>query len=220
LDKIEARHRIKPFTGAALAELQRVYAKSERAKKGPLFNGALKPEDFMKFMEKAHGNPEHGRTVFTGSVGCATCHRVEGKGGEVGPELTGVAAKYNRTFLVESVLYPSKQILDGYKSTVISTKDGESYTGFVRSENSRELTLLQGSGAKQVIKKDEIEKREEGKLSLMPEGLQAATTLTDFADLISYLETLKENGPKQKDATARHKATVATQSALRSPRLQ
>ena len=73
-----------------------------------------------------------GQKVFAGSVGRVTCHRVNGKGGEVGPELTGVAAKYNRAFLVESVLYPSKQILDGYHSTVISTKDGESYTGFVR----------------------------------------------------------------------------------------
>jgi putative membrane-bound dehydrogenase-like protein len=211
LTKVEERHREKPFTGQALAALQRAYQKSERAKKGPLFKGALKPEDFVKFAEKTHGNADHGRSVFTSSVGCATCHRVAGQGGEVGPDLTGVAAKYNRTFLVESVLYPSKQILDGYHSTVIETKDGESYTGFVRAENSKELTLLQGSGAKQVINKADITKREEGKLSVMPEGLQAALTLTDFADLIAYLETLKENGTKQKTAAP----TLATGSPLR-----
>ncbi|MDB6058960.1 MAG: putative rane-bound dehydrogenase, partial [Verrucomicrobiales bacterium] len=211
LGKIEKRHRAKPFTGQALAALQRAYAKSERAKKGPLFKGALKPEDFVKFAEKTHGIAVRGAKIFSGPASCVTCHRIDGKGGEVGPELTGVAAKYNRTFLVESVLYPSKQILDGYKSTVIETKEGESYTGFVRAENSKELTLLQGSGVKQVIKKDQITKREEGKLSVMPEGLQAAMTLSDFSDLIAYLETLKENHVKQK-------TTIATSSIVRSPR--
>jgi len=212
LEKIEERHRAKPFTGQALAALQRVYAHSDRAKNGPLFKGALKVEDFLRFARKTPGDPERGHKVFSGPAGCVTCHRVDGKGGEVGPELTGVAAKYNREFLVESVLYPSKQILDGYHSTVISTKDGDSFTGFIRAENGKELTLLQGSGVKRVIKKNEIEKREEGKLSVMPEGLQAAMTLSDFSDLISYLQTLKEK------PAMTPRATAAAHALLRAPR--
>ncbi len=192
LSVIEEKDRTKPFTGQARAALQRVYNYSEAAKKGPLFKGALKVEAYVNFAEKTHGDAVRGQKVFGGPVGCVTCHRIDGKGGEVGPELTGVAAKYNRTFLVESVLYPSKQILDGYHSTVITTKDDESYTGFVRAENSRELTLLQGSGEKRVIKKNQIVTRAEGKLSVMPEGLQAAMSLSDFADLVAYLESLKE----------------------------
>ncbi|MGZ4961196.1 MAG: HEAT repeat domain-containing protein [Limisphaerales bacterium] len=208
LSAIEEKHRKKPFTGQALAALQRVYNYSEVAKKGPLFKGTLKVEAYANFAEKTHGDPVHGQKVFGGPAGCVTCHRIDGKGGEVGPELTGVAAKYNRTFLVESVLYPSKQILDGYHSTIITTKDDESYTGFIRSENSRELTLLQGSGEKRVISKKQIVTRAEGKLSVMPEGLQAAMSLSEFADLVAYLESLKE------------KPAVVTRAVNRSPRLK
>jgi putative membrane-bound dehydrogenase-like protein len=219
LAKIEEKHRAKPFTGPALAALQRAYNNSDRAKNGILFKGALKVEDFVKYAKKTHGNAERGQKVFNGPASCVTCHRVDGKGGEVGPELTGVAAKYNREFLVESVLYPSKQILDGYHSTVINTKDGESYTGFIRAENSKEVTLLQGTGVKRVISKDEITKRSEGKLSVMPEGLQVAMTLSDFADLIAYLQSLKESSGKQKPAvTAR--PTLKMQSVARSPHLK
>lgn len=216
LDKIVEKHLAKPFTGKALAALQRAYMNSDKAKQGPLFKGALKQDDFVKFAEKTHGDPGRGRKIFSGSVGCVTCHRIDGQGGEVGPELTGVAAKYNRSFLVESVLYPSKQILDGYKSTVITTKDGDEFTGFVRAENNRELTLLQASGQKQVIKKADIQKREEGKLSIMPEGLQAALTLSDFADLIAYLETLKE-APVRVKAIPVTRGPI-THSIVRPPR--
>jgi hypothetical protein len=78
------------------------------------------------------------------------------------------------------------------------------------------LTLLQGSGVKQLIKKADILKRAEGKLSVMPEGLQAALTLSDFADLISYLETLKENQVKGKSAVATRAST--THPTVAAPR--
>ena len=195
LKRIEDKHEQKPFTGQVLAALQRVYGNTERAKEGPLFAGNSKPtalEDYIAFAGRNAGNAENGRVIFQGVIGCANCHKAAGKGGDIGPDLTGVAAKYNRAALIESVLYPSKQILDGYKSSVIDTKDGETYIGFVRDENAKELTLLDAAGAKHPIPKDQISKRSESNLSLMPDGLQAGLSLADFSDLISYLDSLKE----------------------------
>jgi putative heme-binding domain-containing protein len=195
LKLIEEKHEQKPFTGQVLAALQRVYSNTERAKEGPLFAGSSKAtalEDFIAFADRNFGNAEKGREVFHGAIGCATCHKASGKGGEIGPDLTGVAAKYNRAALIESVLYPSKQILDGYKSTIVETKDGESYTGYIRDENAKELILLDAAGAKHPFAKDQVSKRSESNLSLMPDGLQAGLSLADFADLIAYLDSLKE----------------------------
>lgn len=192
---IEEKHQQKAFAGQVLAALQRVYGNTERAKEGPLFAGSSKPtslEDYITFAGRNAGNAEKGRTIFQGPLGCANCHKAGGKGGDIGPDLTGVAAKYNRAALIESVLYPSKQILDGYKSTMVDTKDGESYTGFIRDENPRELILLDAAGTRHVIARDQISLRRESNLSLMPEGLQAGMSLADFSDLMAYLDSLKE----------------------------
>ena len=195
LKPIEAMHRQKPFTGQVLAALQRVYGNTEQAKDGPLFAGSSKPsslEDYISFAGHNAGDADKGRTIFQGAIGCATCHKAGGKGGDIGPDLTGVAAKYNRAALVESVLYPSRQILDGYASSMVDTKEGESYTGFIRDENARELILLDAAGARHTIAKDQISSRSQSSLSLMPEGLQVGLSLADFSDLIAYLDSLKE----------------------------
>ncbi len=195
LKLIEAKHEQQPFTGQVLAALQRVCGNNEKAKAGPLFAGSSKPaalEDYIAYASRNLGDAEKGRAIFQGPIGCINCHKAGGKGGDIGPDLTGVAAKYNRAALIESVLYPSRQILDGYKSTVVDTKDGESYTGFIREENAKELTLLDAAGVRHPIAKDQISKRSESNFSLMPEGLQTGLSLDNFADLIAYLDSLKE----------------------------
>jgi putative heme-binding domain-containing protein len=55
---------------------------------------------------------------------CVACHKIGNEGGEIGPALTGVGTKYDRAFLTDSILFPSKQILDGYHQTIVRLKDG------------------------------------------------------------------------------------------------
>jgi putative heme-binding domain-containing protein len=195
LQKIEERHRKKPFTGVVLAELRRAYHRDQEALDGPLFEGAAKPssvEEYAKFAAANPGDPAHGREIFEETVRCNVCHALYGKGGQIGPDLGGVGAKYARSTLIESVLYPSKQILDGYRSTLLTMKNGDVLMGFVRDEKPAELVLLDAAAQRHPLHKDQIAKREESNISLMPEGLQTAMTLTDFADLIGFLESLKE----------------------------
>ena len=109
--------------------------------------------------------PEQKIKLFEETAGCALCHAVNGKGGQIGPELTGIGTKYARATLIESVLYPSKQIFDGYRSTVIMTKGGDTLTGFIRDETPAELVVLDAAGEKHPLKKDQITKREESNRS-------------------------------------------------------
>src|SRR5262249_40073528 len=89
------------------------------------------------------GNPERGKAMFAWAARqCATCHKVHGKGGDVGPDLSQVGGKFDRTHLIESILNPSAEILQGYQATIIETKSGRSLTGIVKSESETSVTLL------------------------------------------------------------------------------
>ena len=90
------------------------------------------------------------------------------------------------------MLYPSKQILDGYQTTTITLKSGETYSGFLRGQTETETVLVDVTGEKHPLKRDQIAKLAESATSLMPEGLHTALSLAEFADLIGYLETLRE----------------------------
>ena len=195
LAKIEERHRAMPFTGQALAQLQRAFGKNDQALKGPLFEGDSKPitpDAYAKFAARQPGDAGKGRKLFEDAGTCASCHRANGAGGQIGPDLTTIATKYDRAFLIESVLYPSKQILDGYQTTMITMKNGQAFSGFLRSQDETETLLVDVAGEKHALQRNQIAKITESATSLMPEGLHGALSLAEFADLITYLETLKE----------------------------
>jgi putative membrane-bound dehydrogenase-like protein len=167
--------------------------------KGKLFEynaKSLDPAAFARFAETHPGDAANGKQLFSAAAGvaCVKCHQAPGVagGGEVGPSLAGVGAKYDRAKLIESVLYPSKQIFDGYEQTLVRTKDGTTHAGGVRGETQDELTLIDSENRKTVIRKADIERRKVSEVSLMPDGLQTALKAQEFADLIAYLESLKE----------------------------
>jgi putative membrane-bound dehydrogenase-like protein len=192
---IETRHRAKPYTGQGLVQLQRAFGKDDKAQAGPLFEGDSKPvtpDAYAKFATRSPGDAGKGRKLFEDAATCTACHRANGVGGQIGPDLSTIATKYDRAFLIESVLYPSKQILDGYHTLVVTMKNGESFSGFVRSQTETETLLVDVAGEKHPLKRDQIAKTTEIPTSLMPEGLHATLSLAEFSDLISYLETLKE----------------------------
>ena len=92
------------------------------------------------------------------------------------------------------MLDPSRQIVEGYRPTVVATTDGRVFSGIVKGESAEDLTLVDAAGRRQVVRKSEIEERRPGHTSLMPDGLAAGLSLRDFADLIAYLESLRSAG--------------------------
>ena len=84
---------------------------------------------------------------------------------------------------------------EGYQAVEIETKDDETFSGLAKGETGTEVLLLDRTGNLQRIPKDKVDTRRNSEFSLMPEGLQAALTLEQFAGLISYLESLKSSSP-------------------------
>jgi putative heme-binding domain-containing protein len=150
-------------------------------------------EAFARYAREHPGDPARGRALFfePDGAGCARCHRARGAGGDIGPDLSDVGGKYERALLIESVLDPSRQIVEGYRSEVIATADGRIFSGLIRAQSDRELTLVDAEGRRHVVAKGDIEDRQSGATSLMPDGLTVGLSPSKFADLIAYLQTLR-----------------------------
>jgi quinoprotein glucose dehydrogenase len=94
------------------------------------------------------GDAARGRDLFLrkANVECLRCHAVGGTGGIVGPPLDATGLKRDRPHLLESLLAPSAQFADGYRTTVIVTDDGRTVSGIVKAETDEALTILTGDG--------------------------------------------------------------------------
>jgi putative heme-binding domain-containing protein len=151
---------------------------------------------YARYALATRGDARRGRAVFAGpeGAGCIRCHRVGAEGGDVGPDLSDIGGKFGREHLIESVLEPSRQIVEGYRPTVVATADGRVLTGMVRGETVEELTLLDAEARPRVLRKSDIEERAFADVSIMPEGLTAHLSREQFADLIAYLEGLRPSG--------------------------
>ena len=202
LPAIEKRLAVKPpLSGEVILQLQKIYNDVPTARSSPLFQIAAKTITVDEYnaaaLSENGGNKDRGKKLFFDVKGsnCVKCHKVRGEGGEVGPDLSSIATRYDRAKLIESVLYPSKQILDGYDMTIIETKDGKVIQGIVRGDAGDELTLIDAEAKKIVVKKADIETRTKSEKSIMPDGIQVGMTLVEFSDLISYLESLRDSTP-------------------------
>jgi quinoprotein glucose dehydrogenase len=136
------------------------------------------------------GNAEAGKKVFAerAEVSCVRCHKVQGEGGEVGPELTGLGKKNGRSYLLTSILYPNAAIAVGFENVLVNLKGGQSYAGVIKSESATELVINSAEDGLITVKKSEITSREKG-LSGMPEGFGDLLSKQDIRNLIEYLAT-------------------------------
>jgi putative heme-binding domain-containing protein len=138
------------------------------------------------------GDPKRGKAIYLSATAqCALCHKVHGQGGDVGPDLSQIGGKFDRTHLIESILDPSAEIPQGYHAAIILTTDGRVLTGIVKSESSTAVTLLDAEGRSITVPLGDIESRKVSKVSLMPTGLADGMTPAEFTDLIAYLASLR-----------------------------
>ncbi len=141
------------------------------------------------------GNAARGERIFRRpEQSCLNCHSIGGAGGKVGPDLTPVGASSPIDYLIESVIYPNKQIKDGFQAYSIETTDDEELSGIPVRENDRELVIRTAADQDTVIPKNKIRgKRAIG--SLMPSGLADNLTANEQLDLYRFLAELGKPGP-------------------------
>ena len=155
--------------------------------------GALAKEALAK------GDALNGKKIFQLPLAsCTACHAVDDVRGAVtsvkGPNLSAVAAGLPIDLLVESVLWPARQIKEGYAATTVITKDGRVLSGFAHSEDKTVLRVRDlATGKTASVQTSNIEQRTRNG-TVMPSGLTASLTRAELLDLIKYLSTLKTTG--------------------------
>ncbi|WP_417730774.1 DUF6797 domain-containing protein [Rosistilla oblonga] len=147
------------------------------------------------------GDAIRGARVFADAkLACLSCHRVGKVGGEVGPSLSNVAAQRNLKQIVESVLWPQREVQPEYKTWNVLTAEGKIIAGYKHRETKDQLTLRDpASGALIAIDTEEIEHESPGG-SLMPAGLTAALDHQQQLDLFCFLSQLGRDSQSLEDA--------------------
>ena len=153
----------------------------------------LKADEVKKIAMESKGDIANGAKHFT-ALGCIACHSIDPAAAQKGPYLGAAGAKFQRDYLIESVLDPGKVVAQGFQTSVFAMKDHSTKMGFVTAEQDGVITLRDITGAASQIKRADVKEEQHPGTSMMPAGLASGLTSNQFTDLIEYLSSLKQAG--------------------------
>jgi putative heme-binding domain-containing protein len=148
--------------------------------------------------EVVNGDAKHGRELFYGTAACGTCHMFQGKGGRVGPDLTGAGTARSSEYLVESVRNPSRRLAQGlieamkefsteYETVNVVTSDGTKYQGTLLNEDSFTIQFMDTRETVHLLDKASLKSLQKSRESLMPAYDEKMLPEKDLQDLLAYL---------------------------------
>jgi putative heme-binding domain-containing protein len=152
----------------------------------------------VKAPVKPIGNPVHGKQLFDGDASCSRCHMVEGKGGRLGPDLTGAGTARTTDSLIESVRNPSQKLAWGvteptkefaqeYLTVTVVTPEGKQIKGVTLNEDNFSLQVMDTSQQIHLFEKDKLRSIKKSRESLMPAYDNATLSDQDLHDIVAYL---------------------------------
>lgn len=140
---------------------------------------------YKKLFLSQGGDASRGWKVFDAK--CTQCHTIYGRGGNVGPDLTGTG-RDNLDLILSNVLDPSLVIGKPYYVYVAKLKDGTAFSGLLAEDSPKQVVLKEPTGL-HVIPRADLEKLVQQNISMMPEGLESTMTKDEFCDLVAFLLT-------------------------------
>ena len=155
----------------------------------------------VKASAKSLGNAAHGKDLFYGDANCSLCHMVQGKGGRLGPDLTGVAGSRTREAIVESVRNPSRRLAWGlteatkefpheYETVTAVMSDGKQIKGVTLNEDTFSVQIMDTSEQIHFLQKDKLRSFEKTRQSAMPKYGPDTLSDKDLDDIVAFLTTL------------------------------
>ncbi len=149
------------------------------------------------------GDREKGKTIFYGKGNCTSCHMVNGQGGRLGPDLSGVGASRSIQYLIDSIREPSKELTEGmgqlnsqfespaiYETVTVVTQDGKRIIGVPRNEDNFSIQLLDTSEELHLFLKKDLKEVIHERKSLMPPYDENTISKAELQDLLAFLQTL------------------------------
>jgi putative heme-binding domain-containing protein len=136
--------------------------------------------------EVFRGDAVAGKPVFV-SEGCGVCHRIDGEGGNVGPDLSRAGSRSAR-FLKESIVNPDAYVPEGYRAVTVTLVAGPPVRGALLAEDGNSIQLRDMTGKVRSIPKADVKEVRRETASLMPAYVMPST---DMDNLVAYLSSLK-----------------------------
>ena len=136
------------------------------------------------------GDPAHGRAIFEGNGGCQSCHRVNGQGSRVGPDLSEVGGIRTAEYLQQSIIDPAASILPEHRYVRVITKQGTTYTGRRLNEDTHSIQIIDTQEQLHSFLKSDLKDLTLLTTTAMP-SYKDKLTATELADVVTYLLSLK-----------------------------
>src|SRR3954451_4917357 len=134
------------------------------------------------------GNAEQGERVFRAQ--CAGCHRVNGSGGRLGPDLSRIGVARARAAIVKRVRGATEDFLDGYEPVVITLRNGQTVRGVRKNGDLFSVQIMDGRERIQGYLRSDVREVTAGKASAMPVFGADRLNESDLNDLLAYLATM------------------------------
>jgi cytochrome c oxidase cbb3-type subunit III len=155
----------------------------------------------------AQGDAQRGKALFYGSTGCAACHMFDGKGGRLGPDLTGAGTARSTDYLVESLRNPSRRLAQGlieamkefpvqYETVNVVTADGTKYQGTLLNEDAFSVQFIDTRENVHSFDKANLKSLQISRESLMPAYDEKQLPEADLQDLLAFLVSGGAGGGK------------------------
>ena len=152
----------------------------------------------VKAPAKPLGDAVHGKELFYGDANCSLCHMVNGKGGRMGPELSGVGGSRTREAIIDSVRNPSRRLAWGltestkefpqeYESVTVVTADGKQIKGVTLNEDSFSVQIMDSGEKIHLLEKDKLKSFQKSRESAMLKYDADILSDKDLEDIVAFL---------------------------------
>jgi cytochrome c oxidase cbb3-type subunit III len=155
----------------------------------------------VKSSTTASGDAAHGNELFFGDGNCSLCHMVSGKGGRLGPDLTGVAGSRTHEAIVDSIRNPSRRLAWGlteatkefpqeYESVTVVTSDGKQIKGVTLNEDSFTVQIMDPGEQIHLLEKAKLKSFKKSRVSAMPKYDPEVLSDKDVEDIVAFLASV------------------------------
>ncbi|MBE0542177.1 MAG: c-type cytochrome [Verrucomicrobia bacterium] len=180
----EFARRLKTFADATtLATIERLWPQAGQPTTAQMESEITRLTDVLN---EGHGDPYNGKRLYTAA--CAACHRLFNHGGDIGPDLTSFD-RQDVNGLLLAIVNPNAEIREGYENFNVETRDERALSGFINSQDERQVILRGSDGQNVVFQRSEIATLQPAGRSLMPEGLLDNLDAQQVRDLFAYLRS-------------------------------
>jgi putative heme-binding domain-containing protein len=146
--------------------------------------------------EPPRGNAENGAKLFR--TMCVACHKVNGAGGRLGPDLSRIGTGRSRDVLLARIRRGSEDFRAGFEPVTVTTAEGAPIQGVKKNEDLFSVQIMDTRERIQGYEKDKVKAVENGKKSAMPVFGPDRLSDSELDDLLRYLQTLRGFDPTVK----------------------